>query len=69
MFNEFVRYIIYIQFLGMKWYIIIVYSRRVNSAFHARWLAGSEVINKHYSPPSSQRDNIAYHNSMTKKKK
>ena len=52
----------------MKWYIIIVYSRPVNSAFHARWLAGSEVINKHYSPLSSQRDNIAYHNSITKKK-
>ena len=53
----------------MKWYIILVYTRRVNSAFHARWLTGSELIKKHYSPPRSQRDNIAYHNSITRKKK
>ena len=31
---------------------VLVYTTQVNSAFRALWLVNSEVISKHYSPPS-----------------
>lgn len=32
----------------------LVYNSQLNSAFHARWLACSEVNSEYYSPPNSQ---------------
>ena len=37
----------------------LVITTQEGSAFRARWLAVSEEISKYYSPPSSQRDNLA----------
>ena len=36
-------------------YTYLVYTTQVNSAFHACWLASSEVISEYYSPLSSRR--------------
>ena len=37
-------------------YYILVYTTQVNSAFRALRLVNSEVISKHYSPPSNRRE-------------
>ena len=36
-------------------YEVLVYTTQVNSAFHTRWLASSEVISQALSPPRSRR--------------
>ena len=39
--------------------MLLVYTTQVSNAYRARWLAGSEVNSKFYSPPSSLWDKIA----------
>lgn len=40
------------QFFFLKF--SLVYNSQLNSAFHARWLACSEVNSEYYSPPNGQ---------------
>ena len=39
--------------------MLLEYTTQVSNAYRARWLAGSEVNSKFYSPPSSLWDKIA----------
>ena len=47
------------DFLWASSYPSLIYAIQVNSTFHTRWLACSEVISEKHSPLSSRRDNIS----------